>query len=167
MSIRTSFNPLGTLGGGELPYVQPIMTSKTTWSNEPSFGWDITGLTVIHGSYAPWNAFDSDQSSIYQWIPAQNGDVDAGVIAFEQPITLYAVEVTNFADAAYGYRLKGGLIFYSEENEELCRVVFSSGIASEVRRAELAAPRRLSRLKLYSLNGGGYTNIKFEATYKP
>ena len=35
MSIPSDFDPLAW---GERRYIQPIMTSLTTWSNEPSFG---------------------------------------------------------------------------------------------------------------------------------
>ena len=55
MSIPTSFNPLGTLGG-ELPYVQPVKTGNgmTQHSSEGSFGFTLT--TEGHFN-SPWKAF--------------------------------------------------------------------------------------------------------------
>lgn len=57
MSIPTSFNPLAW---DERRYIQPIMTSATKWSNEPSFGMTLSG-TSSNGA-VPYLAFDGKGS---------------------------------------------------------------------------------------------------------
>lgn len=43
MSIPSDFDPLAW---GERRYIQPIMTSNTKWSNEPSFGMSLSGTST-------------------------------------------------------------------------------------------------------------------------
>ena len=99
MSIPTSIDPIGTLGG-ELPYIQPIMTSDTTWSNmegkgAASFGCSISGYSYV---YPRWNVLTPRNTSrkpdgTYSWYSAASKSPI--IITFEQPIKLKRVEVAQ------------------------------------------------------------------------
>ena len=82
MSIPNSFSPMGTLRMmKELPYVQPIMTSATTWSNEPSFGMTVTGEGQVSGN-EPWRIFAANGA---WWADGWNGQA---FLNFTQPLKI-------------------------------------------------------------------------------
>lgn len=57
MSIPNPFRPVCG-GANELPYVQPVMTSNSKWSNTPTFGMTLTPSQNLH-----WDAFYSFRRS--------------------------------------------------------------------------------------------------------
>lgn len=81
MSIPNPFRPVCG-GSKEKPYVQPIMTSATTWSNEPSFGLALQDTNAVAG-WESWNAFSGTQKSWY----AGNGGGDF-TATFEKPLKI-------------------------------------------------------------------------------
>ena len=93
MSIPTPFNPMGTLGA-ELPYVQPIMTSLTDWSNKTgpgaaSFGLSMTSSPSVHRSHDAWYALNGASSSSYEngWMMA-SGKSGNTIITFNDSKTV-------------------------------------------------------------------------------
>lgn len=89
MSIPTSFDPLAW---GERRYIQPIMTSATTWSNEPSFGMSLTGTGWRS---APYTAFDGSDGSAWGGYCDEGGTGYWSCMTFEYPLKIVGVQFFN------------------------------------------------------------------------
>ena len=94
MSIPSDFDPLAW---GERRYIQPIMTSATKWSNEPSFGMTITGTGRVGAS--PYVAFNGKGSlgENYGW-GGYSGGAAKGyycLMTFEHPLKIVGVQFFN------------------------------------------------------------------------
>lgn len=63
MSIPNPFRPVCGEGETWLPYVQPVMTSRNTWSNEPSFGLAWQGVE----GYADYNDWKCMADTKWWW----------------------------------------------------------------------------------------------------
>lgn len=96
MSIPTPFNPLGTLGAGvELPYVQPVMTSETTWSNTTgpgaaSFGCVISGYAY---AYPVWHVL-KERGAAFAYVYSASPTIPITIL-FERPIRVVRVEIAQ------------------------------------------------------------------------
>lgn len=173
MSIRTSFNPLGTLGA-ELPYVQPVMTSATTWSNEPSFGIAFSGYELAPG--APWCAMIGPVTVGNNQVPEDytfwrgnpfSGEVARMTASFERPLRFdgIAYQVSRYAStfivSVYGVKSDGSEeLLHSGANES--QAIEYHSISSNTYFVGMI----ISVLTKSSGYGCCFVNLQFDAYYK-
>lgn len=105
MSIRTPFNPLGTLGEANRgrTFVQPVMTGPDTWdtSRPYSFGAKVTSPNEM--AVAAWHAMDGDDL-----ISASSKNINPLElnIDFEKPCWLDKVRIHAPGTATSGTTVK-------------------------------------------------------------
>ena len=167
MGIPYRFDPLGTLGAGnELPFVQPVMTSATTWSNEPSFGCAVTGYTTWNPA---WFSMDGDAETYTIFGNGLNAyDASHGiVIALEKPLLLKKITVLCTIETTNEVYLFGG----DADNEEL--LYFGSAGPREKHEFVIALSRntRYSRYRLFFAHATTpwtwVYELNLDATYMP
>ena len=110
MSIPNPFRPVCG-GANELPYVQPIMTSDTTWSNEPSFGMTLTPSQYLHwASYYSFRHLDPLPSVFHCALLWSADQIDPLQIriSFERDVKIKAVtwQYTGYSSAPVAQRVE-------------------------------------------------------------
>ena len=101
MNIPSDFDPLAW---GEKRYIQPIMTSATKWSNEPSFGMKVDGTTPLGPVYTPWHAFDASNTSYWGQYA---GALLYAVLTFEKPLRIVGLLMRAHRESDTTYNLYG------------------------------------------------------------
>lgn len=161
MSIRTSFNPLGTLGS-ELPYIQPLMTGPTTWSNTPSFGCTVTTLKGNDNYGKSWEMLGGGS-----WGNGGTGEEKKARLTFARPLTLESVAFT----ASNTHNLKYEYFRLMDADDQLLAEV--RDIVGQRVKLKPTRPVTLTRFSVAykSLFGNGIiryiSNMIIKATYKP
>lgn len=95
MSIPVSMDPLGTLGGGLRPFVQPVMITESTWDESKPYSFGMTleasssGGWASRGPAAPFNADDTDS-----W-PSWNTTAEWVDVILQGDVNLESVEITT------------------------------------------------------------------------
>lgn len=92
MSIPHSFDPMGTAAGGLVPFVQPVMTSRDTWSNSPSCGWEVTSAASGFALAQAWQALaDPSETAFYPFTAWFQSSTIKLTLKLEKRILLSAV----------------------------------------------------------------------------
>lgn len=174
MSIPVSIDPLGTLGA-ELPYVQPAMTSATTWSNEPSFGVTFSG-GVFDALLPPWcmmrGPVDITPGEVPKDYEAWRGSNATTPLTtflqFERPLR---IEALAFQIPRYPQSFRFDITGLTTGSETLLFSGTNSGMLIEEH--SITSRQYFNTIKITSTNisGGGYgsilANFKITAYYKP
>lgn len=169
MSIPSDFDPLAW---GERRYIQPIMTSATTWSNEPSFGMTVTGTHSAWGY--PWQAFNDKYNGIYPdtgWAEYGGSLMYYATMTFKHPLKIVGVQFTNSGNAHPRY-----YDFYGvEDNDTEIHLWHTQrkkdGDYAENMRCE--NPRYFKRYKFVKSFSEGWSGwgrvfwVKLDAYYRP
>lgn len=174
MSIPVSIDPLGTLGA-ELPYVQPVMTSATTWSNEPSFGVMFSG-GEFYALLPPWGMMrgpvDITPGEVPKDYEAWRGSYATTPLTtflqFERPLR---IEALAFQIPRYPQLFRFDITGLTTGSETLLFSGTNSGMLIEEH--SITSRQYFNTIKITSTNisGGGYgsllANFKITAYYKP
>ena len=92
MSIRTPFNPMGTLGA-EMPYVQPVYDGETLSAGIPATTFNTQGITYLVTSYKFENLFRTILEPALANRTVLKGDF---VFSFAKPIYVSRVESISY-----------------------------------------------------------------------
>lgn len=177
MSIPTPFNPLGTsVGANEVPFVQPVMTSATKWSNEPSFGCSVLEddrtSSYYYSTYQAWASMGVAPSQYASaernkmWIRRYAGDYQYASWLFQKELRFEKIEfVCCFTKSSYD-------ILGIDSNDETIHLGQISATVGErvtitVRERKLFKTIRIGIKGLTSQGDPGLTELKFTAFYRP
>lgn len=175
MSIPTSFNPLGTLGG-ELPYVQPIMTSYTNWSNKTgpgaaSFGFSMTEAPNPWAWGFPWHAFSKVDNKFWGVNTRKTSNT---IITFEDGQRLKLQKLDFGAHIGSGYASYILRVSSSDNGEDwVQKGELRTGTPSEGDyrfSIEINNPTFANKYKLEVIDPQGYSqiaDIELIGVYKP
>lgn len=169
MSIPNTFRPVCGARETWLPYVQPIMTSATTWSNEPSFGLAWQGVWGYAG-YGDWKCMSA--SGQYWW---SNGfSPRTALLTFEKPLRIDAVMFSDGDGDANSY---ARVIAFEAKVEGEWRVLgewtrpesmpTTKGIRLDLRRVVAREYRVTNSTKTPESGYGVLNELKLEAYYRP
>lgn len=169
MSIPDDMSFLGV--NPEIPYIQPVMTSPTTWSNQPSFGLTVEGRGRFGAD--PWRMFNPQYSGTQGW--SNYGDtpdlITPCVMSFEHPVLIESIMFGNGYNASPRY-----YNFYAVDeqgNEELLWHLTCGGYGSFTDTVYCASPRFSRKYKFtqtFNKGWGGWAyvdNLRLRAYYDP
>ena len=164
MSIPNTFDPFGSQVI-EVPFIQPIMTSRTTWSNHPSFGCIIEGN--IDGRTNAWASMDGDDTSYtWHWNESSPFDPMRGVIyKFERDLNVSELRLLCTFE-----RQNEVYVFCGEQDNERLLVQLTRQAKSKDDFLIPLNDAKSNRFRVYFNNPTiSYTwfySIVFSATYK-
>ena len=171
MKIPSDCDPLAW---GERRYVQPVMTSATTWSNEPSFGMTLSSTSAIGPPYrAPYSAFDGKGSygANYGWGHYGDGEYTYhALMEFEHPLKILGVVYGTFNQA---YRRYSDFYGVEDDGTEVPQFHVETNYGGFVHNVRCENPRYFKRYKWVQRfdgrNGGwaGVHLVKLDALYRP
>lgn len=150
-----------------LPYVQPVMTSRNTWSNEPSFGLAWQGVGGYAG-YDDWKCM----SASGQWWWSNIYTSHTSLLTFPKPLRIDAVMFSDVGPNNDG--LARNIAFEAKVDGEW-RVLGewtrpgSMPITKDIRLDLLrvvASEYRVTNIPAVSVYGV-VSNLKLEAYYRP
>lgn len=168
MSIPNTFRPV--CGGKSWrPYVQPIMTSNTTWSNTPSFGCSVKVFNSTSVSAESYHVMDGDLSTAIAIFRVSNLDPYSTekyiLVEFAKPVLVQDIAVYGRFEAVHDTCVLG-------LNEGAADLLYNGHPRPWLEWVQLNinAAKTYRAIKICPLNpSGSYSRIyelKFNALYK-